>query len=336
MKKKILITGASGFIGSFLVEEAISQGFEVVAGIRKSSSKTYLQQPDLTFLELDFSSLETLTNQFKEYQTSFGSFDFVIHNAGVTQAKQKDDFITVNLEYTKNLINAIIDSGMKLEKFSLISSLASFGPGNKKTFIPVQQSHEQKPITDYGNSKLLAEQYLKSAPNFPYQIIEPTAVYGPRDKDFLQFVQLVNKGFELYIGAHQQMISMIYVKDLARAVVQLLLCPSVNKSYIVSDGNSYQKDQLGDILKTILQRKVIKIKIPLIPIKLAVAAIEKTYQLFGKNPFLNLQKLNEISCANWTCISTDVWNDIGSQPAYYLEEGMKETVAWYQTNDWLK
>ena len=104
MKKKGLITGASGFIGSFLVEEALRQNYQVYAGIRKSSSKKFLQYDNLNFFELDFSSQELLTQNFKIFQEQQGNFDFVIHNAGITQAKKLEDFTTVNYQYTKNLV----------------------------------------------------------------------------------------------------------------------------------------------------------------------------------------------------------------------------------------
>lgn len=335
MKKKILITGASGFIGSFFVEEALANGFEVFAGVRKSSSKQFLQQAGITFLEFSLNSKETLSKELAQCKEIYGSFDFVIHNAGITQASKKEDFFTVNTGYTKNLIDALITSGMKLEKFCLISSLAATGPGNKETFHPIQLSDAQQPISDYGRSKLDAEQYLATVPDFPYLIIAPTGVYGPRDKDFLQFIKLINSGFELYLGAGRQMISMIYVKDLTRAVIQLLLLPSSNQRYFVSDGIDYSKEKVGDILKDILQKKSFKLTLPLTPVIVTVAGIEKIYSIFGKRPFLNQQKLAEISHPNWTCNSNDVWIDISSSPKYFLEDGMRETVSWYKENKWI-
>lgn len=336
MTKKILITGASGFIGSFLVKEALKQGFEVYAGMRPSSSKKYLQDPRINFIELDLSSENTLLQQLKSFQQTNGNIDFVIHNAGVTQAKKKIDFFTVNCGYTQNLHNALQSAEMRLEKFVLISSLAAFGPGNAETFSPIELSDKQTPITAYGKSKLCAEALIKSAQAFPYIIINPTAVYGPRDKDFLEFVKLINKGIEPYIGTNKQMISMIYVKDLTRAVISLLQTNYSNTSYIVSDSKAYNKEELGNIAKKILNKKTIRIKIPFFFIHFIIALIEKIQQLvFGSLPFLNTEKVNEISSPNWLCNSKEIWNDLASAPEYYLEQGLQETIEWYKINNWL-
>lgn len=336
MKNKILITGASGFIGSYLVEEALKQRFDVYAGVRKSSSKIFLQNDKIQFLELDFSSQEILEKQLSVFKQLHGSFDYVVHNAGITQAKKKEDFFTVNCSYTQNLANALKASDMQVKKFVLISSLAAYGPGNAETFVPVELGHKQQPVSVYGKSKSSAEEFIKSANIFPYLIINPTAVYGPRDKDFLQFVKLINKGIEPYIGTNKQMVSLIYVKDLTRAVINLLESSSINRSYIVSDGIDYNKEQLGDTVKSILAKKTLKIKIPAMPVRIVIASIEKLHQLFWNTlPFLNIEKVNEISSPNWLCNSNQLWNDLASAPNYYLEEGMKETVMWYKENNWL-
>jgi len=336
MKKKVLITGASGFIGSFLIEEALKKGFEVYAGIRKTSSKQFLQHAAIRFFELDFSSVETLTISFKKFKKIHEGFDYIIHNAGITQAKKHDDFYTVNFEYTKNLVEAIRSSSMPLQKFVFISSLASYGPGNAKPLQPIEVSDEHQPISVYGKSKLKATQYICGLSDFPYLIIHPTGVYGPRDKDFLQFFKLVNKGFEPYIGRHKQLLSLIYVKDVAKAVIALLSSSYVNRSYLLSDGRQYDKEQIGIEAKRFLNKKTIKLKLPMRLVQTTVAGIDAMHQLFfNRMPFLNKEKLYEISSANWLCNSDDVWEHINDTPSYSLQQGVAETIVWYKENKWL-
>ena len=337
MHKKILITGASGFIGSHLVEEALKAGFIVFAGIRKTSSRAYLQHPEIHFIELNLASPVLLELQLNAFVLQFGNFDFVIHNAGLTQAENKKDFERVNSIYTKNLIQALINTGLSPEKFVLISSLAAYGPGNPQTYEPIKVTDKKMPVSAYGKSKAAAEAWLINNRHFPYLIINPAAVYGPRDKDFLQFVQLLQKGIEPYIGRNKQMVSLIYVKDLCRAIIGLLDTTSKNCAYLVSDRNSYNKEELGSTVLTILHNKTFKIKVPARIVLFFVKIIEAMYILFtGKLPFLNSEKINEISSPNWLCDSNPVWNSIRSSPFYTLEEGMLETIQWYQQHKWIK
>lgn len=111
-RQKILITGATGFIGSFIVEAAIEKGYEVWAAVRRTSSRKYLQQPEINFIELDFGSEEKLKKQLEGHQ-----FQYVVHAAGVTKCLHSEDFFRTNTEGTKNLVNALIALRMPLEAF---------------------------------------------------------------------------------------------------------------------------------------------------------------------------------------------------------------------------
>ena len=180
MAKKILITGASGFIGSFLAENAISIGLETYAGIRKTSSTKYLQQKEVNFSYINFEDLDGLTCLLAEEK-----FDYIIHNAGITKSPSSETYDRVNAYYLKVFIDAIRSSGHIPEKFVFMSSLAAYGPAEFTQEEIVRENSNPSPVTNYGRSKLKAEVFLKSIQDIPYNIIRPTAVYGPREKDFL-------------------------------------------------------------------------------------------------------------------------------------------------------
>ena len=187
--KKILITGSSGFIGSFLVEEALKKGYEVYAGIRKTSNVKYLTDPKIKFIELDFSNIDSLNKTI----SASPHFDFVIHNAGVTRAIRKQDYFISNYQYTRNLIDVFISQKKVPGKFIYMSSLAAYGPGEPLQLKPIKESDTPNPVTSYGKSKLESEKYLSALQNFPHIIVRPTAVYGPRDNDFFAMFSLINK-----------------------------------------------------------------------------------------------------------------------------------------------
>ena len=121
--KKILITGASGFIGSFIVEEALRRELEVWAAVRPTSSRKYLQDTRIRFIELDFGSEEKLTEQLRGHD-----FDYIVHAAGATKCLHREDFFRTNTEGTKHLVRAILRLSMPIEQFVYISSLSVFGP----------------------------------------------------------------------------------------------------------------------------------------------------------------------------------------------------------------
>ena len=120
--KKILITGASGFIGSFLVEKALQQGMETWAAIRKSSSRAYLKDPRIHFIELDLGNPEKLKAQLHGHH-----FDYVIHAAGATKCLHRNDFFRVNTLGTQHLVEALRQQEKPIERDVVISSLSGFG-----------------------------------------------------------------------------------------------------------------------------------------------------------------------------------------------------------------
>ena len=206
--KKILITGASGFIGGFLVKEALNRGYETWAGVRSTSSRVNLQDERIRFIDLKYSDRESLTAQLADFVREHGPWDYVIHNAGLTKTLDKRNFYRINAQNTANLIEALAASGCKPEKFLLMSSLSSYGRGDEKTFRPISLDDPQLPDTDYGKSKLEAENYLRHQSYFPYVILRPTGVYGPGEKDYFMEIKSVKSGFDFAaVSSHNRIVN---------------------------------------------------------------------------------------------------------------------------------
>jgi nucleoside-diphosphate-sugar epimerase len=329
--KKILITGASGFIGSFIVEEALNKGMEVYAGIRNSSSKKYLTDKRIHFISLDFSDKESMKKQLSELH-----FDYIVHAAGLTKAQKKEDFDIVNFIYTKNFVDALIETNSIPDRFIFISSMAAHGPGDDNNTIPVKLSDAPHPDTLYGISKLKAENYINSLKNFPAITLRPTGVYGPREKDYFVFFKTINGGIEPYIGFKNQYLTFIYVKDLVNLVFKAISSSISGKTYFVSDGKGYTSKEFSLITKKILNKKTIKLFVPLILVKLIAISLETGSGWFGKVPTLNKDKYNVLKARNWLCDMSDLEKDFGFKAVYFLEDGVKEAVEWYKNEKWLK
>jgi nucleoside-diphosphate-sugar epimerase len=333
--KNVLITGASGFIGSFLVEEGLKRDFKVYAGIRKTSSREYLKDPGINFIEFDFSSIEKVVATLEKCKKQNLRFDYIIHNAGLTKARRKEDFHCVNFLNTKNFIEGLRLAEMIPEKFIYLSSLAAFGPGDPVTMNPVMLADKPNPIELYGKSKLEAEQYILSQENFPWIIIRPTGVYGPREKDYFVFFKTMNSGLETYIGSRKQILTFIYVRDLVRVIFDAALSSFTCKSYFVSDGKEYDTETFAAITKRILGKKTVRITVPSGIVKQLAFGLEKLYGLWGSIPTLNTDKYRVLSSSNWRCETAPLQNDFDFVAEYDLEKGVRETIEWYRKEKWL-
>jgi len=324
--KKVLITGASGFIGSFLVEEAIKRGFHVFAGLRKTSSIRYLLNNKITFFEADLSDKSSI----KERLDTFERFDYIIHTAGVTKTCKKHLFDKINVDNTRNLIEALKETDKVPKKFVFISSLAAYGPGQDH-IKPIKLTDKPKPVSSYGKSKLKAEFYIKSLSDFPYIIMRPTGVYGPREKDYYVMYKSINRGLETYIGSQEQNLSFIYVKDLVRLLVDVLEKDLIQKSYFVSDLNAYTAKEFNSLLRNELGKRTIKIVFPKFLVKIMALLSEGiSCLLFGEVPTLNTEKFKDISQTNWLCESKELVSDFNFKPEYDLRKGLNETIQWYK------
>ena len=291
MKKKIIITGASGFIGSFLVEKALESGFQTWAGIRESSSREYLQNDDILFIDLNFNNKNILTEQLRDFKELFGNIDYVIHNAGITKCLNPDDFDRINFRYTANLIDALIEAECIPEKFVLMSSLSSYGVGDETNYTPIKLTDTPRPNTAYGKSKLKAEQYLQNTVNFPYIILCPTGVYGPREKDYYLMLKTVKSGLDVGAGCKPQHLTFIYVRDLVDAAFLALESDIKNKSYFVADGDVYTDKEYTSLVKQVLNKKhVLSIKVPLWILKFVSVIAENISKITKKPSTLNRDK----------------------------------------------
>ncbi|MEG1539610.1 MAG: NAD(P)-dependent oxidoreductase, partial [Muribaculaceae bacterium] len=180
MAKKILITGAGGFIGGYIVEESLRRGFETWAAVRGTTSREYLTDARINFIELDFSDENVLKSQLSNAITVNGKWDYVVHNLGATKCANFMDFNTINYLYLKRFVDALVALDSVPEGFAMMSSLGAVGIGDETNYTPLSSRNIPNPNTKYGLSKLKAETYLQSVANFPYIIFRPTGVYGPR------------------------------------------------------------------------------------------------------------------------------------------------------------
>jgi len=341
MKEKILITGASGFIGSFIVEEALKRDFEVWAAVRRSSSRQFLQDGRIHLIELDLNSKERLTEQMKDCR-----FDYVVHAAGVTKCLNKADFHRINTEGTQHLVEALMALRMPLKRFVYLSSLSIMGAiREQQPYEEIRESDTPRPNTAYGKSKLEAERWLeqlneelklKHEEPFPYVILRPTGVYGPRERDYFMMAKSIKAHTDFAVGYRQQDITFVYVEDVVQAVFLAIEKGQTGRKYFLSDGEVYQSSTFSNLIHRELGSPWwIRITAPLWLLRIITFCGEYVGHLTGKVTALNNDKYNIMRQRNWRCDIEPARRELGYEPKVKLEEGVRRSIAWYQENGWL-
>lgn len=337
MSRKVLITGASGFIGSFLVEGGLERGMEVWAGVRKNSRLQYLKDSRIHFIELDFTRPGKLAEQLSMHKQLHGKWDCIIHCAGVTKCLHKEEFEIGNYICTRNFVEALRMLDMVPGQFIFISSLSIFGPVHERDHHhPIRENDTAMPDTAYGASKLKSEHYLQSMPDFPALILRPTGVYGPRERDYLLLVKSIRRHVDFAAGFKRQDITFVYVKDLVQAVYLAVRYGVRHRAYLVSDGNVYSSRTFSDLVRKELGNPwIIRIRCPLFLLKALSLLAGLMAGCFGKVGTLNGDKYKIMKQRNWKCDISPLMEELGYRPEYTLEKGVRETVAWYREEGWL-
>jgi len=328
-KPTLLITGASGFIGSHLIGLGIGRGYEVYALVRTTSNIQNLS--DINLIYGDVTNYDSLLAAFAQLKKQGVKLDYIIHAAALTKSNSKEEIRTVNYNGTFNLYTALERLNYLPKKIVFISSLAACGPGKPGQFIEKEQS---QPITTYGKSKLEAEQFILNSANIPTVIVRPTAVYGEGEKDLLSVFKLVNRGFNPVLGFHRQDLTFIYVKDLTYLIFHALEKGMPDKIYFATDGHIYDKQSFPGAIAESLGKKPITLVIPLTVIKVLSWISQTGYALLGGVSALSLEKYHELVAPSWVCRVQDTYAELDYIPQYTLKEGVKETSAWYKKNKW--
>lgn len=332
----ILITGASGFIGSFIVEEALKRKFAVWAGIRASSSKKYLRERKIHFLELDFAHPNELRAQLSGHKGTYSKFDYIVHCAGMTKCRDKKEFDLVNYLQTKYFVDTLLALNMVPKQFIYISTLSVFGPIHEKDYSPITEADICAPNTAYGLSKLKAELYIQSIPGFPYVFYRPTGVYGPREMDYFLMAKSILKHVDFSVGFKRQDLTFVYVKDIVQAIFLGIEKQVSRRAYFLSDGNVYSSRAFSNLIRKELGNPyVIRLRCPLIVLKVVSLLAEFVATRSGKTSTLNSDKYKIMKQRNWQCDITPAAEELGYIPQYDLEKGVNEAIAWYKNEGWL-
>ncbi|MEN2998923.1 MAG: NAD(P)-dependent oxidoreductase [Brevinematia bacterium] len=315
---RILITGASGFIGHHLVELLHKEGFEIKCLVRKTSKVDEIKDKvKLVYGEVTIpSSLEEAVKDV----------DYIIHAAGVVKAVSSKHYYLVNTQGTINLFNATLRFNPNIKRFVFISSQAASAPSTE----PISEGFPPSPVTSYGKSKLASEKFLEeNLSKLPITIIRPCSVYGPYDKEFLPIYKMINLGVELLVKGGKTKLSMVYVKDLAKSILLAMTSETtIGKKYFSAHPEVvYLSDFYKLIEKALGKKFVLRIPTP-VSLLYFFSVFTTLFSRITNHPIMfNLEKVNELK-NSWVCSSENLIRDTGMKYEYNLETGVEETIKW--------
>jgi len=322
---KVLITGASGFIGSRLRDALVASGSDVVAIRRPGSPPSTVGRS----VQAEYGKIEDL-----ERVVGAEKPDYVLHVAGVTKGNSYDDFRRGNVMPTRNLLDALRREYPDAKRFVLVSSLASYGPS--ATLAPHREQDPPRPIEHYGQSKLEAERLVEEeSGGVPWTIVRPSGVYGPGDVDYFNLFQSVMRGWNVYFGNRERYMSIIYVDDCVRGILEAAKHEkSVGGGYFLTSDEPVTWEQFQSEIVRVIGDSVRTLDLPAVLPSVAAIGGEIASRIDNKPRLLNLQKAKMGAQQAWTCVGDAARRDFGFAAEIDLAEGVRRTHDWYVENDW--
>jgi len=326
---RVLLTGGSGFLGSFTAEQLAAGGHVVRALVRPRSDKRVLEK--LPAVELAPGAIEDRAS----LTAAVAGVDAIVHVAGIVKARRPEDFFQVNAQGTRNLLEAALANGVG--RFVYVSSLSAVGPSLDGS--PVRDDAEPRPVTQYGRSKLEAERAVLAAKDrLHVTVLRPPLIYGPRDRETLAFFTSIRNGVLPMTGDGRNTLSVIYVKDCAAAIVRALEAKNApsGRAYFVEDGAVYVwRDALAEIETALGRRALVRFGMPVGVVKIAAAATQLWGKVTNTAQMLTLDKVNELTQPHWVCSGAGARRDLGWEPRVRWAQGVQEAVKWYRAEGWL-
>ncbi|UCE24659.1 MAG: NAD-dependent epimerase/dehydratase family protein [Candidatus Zixiibacteriota bacterium] len=326
-KPSVLITGANGFVGSRLCRTFLENGFEVIAGVRKTASLAQLEGLDITYRYGDVCMPETLPGMVT-------GVDYIVHNAGVVKVKRNERFFEVNEGGTRALFDAIARHNPGVRKVIYVSSLAAAGPS--KPGAPRQESDPPIPLTAYARSKLAGETAaLSFSDRFSVVAVRPSGVYGPGDRENFAFFLALSLRVKPLIGKTGRKIQLVHVDDLCRGIYLAVTTSTPSEAvYFIAEDRSYTMKELIRIIRQVVGKAAVPLYIPAAPFKVIAAFSQRILKLFNVTPMLTPEKADEL-LGSWEVSTARARDELGFQSSIAFEEGARQTFEWYKKEGWL-
>lgn len=324
----VLITGANGFVGSHLAEALLARGYRLRCMVRRSSNLAYIQHLPVEWVYADVRHPESL------HQACQG-VDAICHCAALTRAPDEATFLRVNTDGTGALAQACLKANPGLRRFLFVSSQAAAGPSAGPDDY-LDEADPPHPLTWYGKSKWAAEQALQSMSHrLPVTIVRPAAVFGPRDRDFFAYFDLVKRGLSLQLGRQERKVSLIYIRDLVELLLLALESEAAVGQTYFGCGPAHSYADLSAAIARALDKRPLHLTLPEAVLTPVALWSKVQGRLVGRSPLLNNQRVLDLRQRYWLCSGQKARRELGWTPHYDLETAVRETADWYRHHNWL-
>ena len=326
-----VVTGSSGFIGSHLVDALLARGDDVRALIRP---ETLLgpRDPRVEYFEADL-----LDDRSVRESRAWEGASQVFHLAGITRGRTLDQFRAGNVFPTANVLAALAARSGKRPRVVLMSSQAAAGPAPSPE-APLTEADRPVPVEAYGRSKLQAEQaVVRYRDELSITIVRPSAVYGPRDHDFLAAFKQASRRVALLAAPREHSFSLVHVADLVDALLRAADRPiAAGKTYFVADESPITWAQLYDAVAAAAGSRPLQIEVPRSAVKLAAHAGDLLSAFTGRSTMLNRNKAALAKPRWWLCDASRIREDLEWKSSVPLQSGVRDTYNWYVDAEWLR
>jgi dihydroflavonol-4-reductase len=323
----VLVTGSTGFIGTHLVAALVARGWPVRCLVRATSNRAPLAAQQVEYV------VGTLLDR-QALQQAVQGMELIVHLAGITRVCHAAEYDRINYGGTQYLLEACAESCPTLRKFLYISSLAAAGPS--PTGVPLKESDAPQPVGPYGRSKLRAEAaVLACQAHLPVMVLRPSAIYGPRDSDFLRLFRAVKHGVLPCIGRQELHVDLCFVLDLVRGMIAAAESPQGLGEVFFLGGACHTWRELGQAIARLLRTQPRAIAMPRRALLIAASLADGWAYLRGRPSLLSRASVLERLQPYWVCDSTKATRTFGYAPQTSLAQGLAETLRWYQASGWL-
>jgi nucleoside-diphosphate-sugar epimerase len=326
-KPTLLITGATGFVGSHLLESYAAGEVALRALVRRPSDAASLEARGLACV---LGSLE----QEAALAEAVRGAEVVLHLAAATKGPSPEAYERTNAGGTRALVQAMLAAAPRPVRLVYLSSLAAAGPSMDGR--PITHRHPPNPLTAYGRTKLEGERVCQEASGeLEVVILRAPAVYGPGDRDVFLFFRLARYGIIPEFSGPPRTLQLIHVADLVRALQLAAVHEGARGLYHVAEERAYAWKEVGRMVADAVGGRARTLRVPGALVKGAAALSEALADLVGRSTIFNRDKALELLAPGWLCETSDAFRDFGFRAEIPLQEGLRSTAAWYREQGWL-